>query len=147
MLRNSSGLVSSPKIRKAVVAALFRAGGDEGECQILYIKRRAHDSDRWGGQWAFPGGKDEPGETLVETCHREVEEEIGIQLGDQSKWHPLGFISRRNARENFVVHLAAYIQLTTGSSADLDSAKITLQPGEISAAVWIPSRFFQTAPI
>ena len=133
-------------IRKAVVATLLRAG-PKGECEILYIKRKAHDKDRWGGQWAFPGGKSEPGETLDETCYREVEEEIGVDLADPQNWAPLGYISHRNARDDLVVHLTAFLQLTTGRARDLDVTRFTLNPGEISAAVWVPSRFFQTASV
>jgi 8-oxo-dGTP pyrophosphatase MutT (NUDIX family) len=129
--------------RRAVVAALLRAAGDTGECQILYIKRKAYESDRWGGQWAFPGGKGEPNETLEETCAREVMEEIGIDLTNPAKWHPLGFISRRLASENFYVHLAAFLQLTHGTAQDLDDARICLQGSEVAAGIWIPSRFFR----
>ena len=33
-----------------------------------------------GGMWEFPGGKQEPGETLEEALHREIMEEIGAEI-------------------------------------------------------------------
>ncbi|MDT0630512.1 A/G-specific adenine glycosylase [Rubrivirga sp. S365] len=45
----------------------------------LLIQRRPEDA-MLGGLWEFPGGKQEPGETLAETCRREVREELGVEV-------------------------------------------------------------------
>lgn len=45
----------------------------------LFIQRRAEDA-MLGGLWEFPGGKHEPDETLAETCRRELQEELGIEV-------------------------------------------------------------------
>lgn len=134
------------KLLKAAVAALLRASPQNGECEILYIKRRASPRDRWGGQWAFPGGRQEVGETLEETCRREVAEEVGLDLNDKEGWLPLGWVTTAETgdtgRGSVEVHLAAYLQLSTGTAIDLKRQHIVLQPGEVAAAVWVPSSFF-----
>jgi A/G-specific adenine glycosylase len=45
----------------------------------LLINKRPDDV-LLGGLWEFPGGKQEPGESLEETCQRELEEELGIEV-------------------------------------------------------------------
>lgn len=48
--------------------------------RILIAKRpeKVHQ----GGRWEFPGGKLDPGETPLQALSRELEEELGIQVGD-----------------------------------------------------------------
>lgn len=43
--------------------------------QVLLIKR---DQPPAQGLWSIPGGKQEAGETVVEACQREVQEETGL---------------------------------------------------------------------
>ncbi len=47
--------------------------------QQILIARRLPTGPH-GGLWEFPGGKLEPGETLVECIHREIREELGIEV-------------------------------------------------------------------
>jgi len=46
--------------------------------QILIDKRR--QEGLLGGLWEFPGGKVEPGETVLECIQREIKEELGIEI-------------------------------------------------------------------
>jgi len=48
---------------------------DQG--QILLIKRNQSPAS---GLWSIPGGKLEPGESLVEACQREIKEETGLKV-------------------------------------------------------------------
>ncbi|HEX7072369.1 MAG TPA: A/G-specific adenine glycosylase, partial [Rhodothermales bacterium] len=55
------------------VGLVYRANDE------LLIQRRAEEG-LLGGLWEFPGGKQEPGETLESTCVRELREELGIEV-------------------------------------------------------------------
>ena len=44
---------------------------------LIFTERR-HDLRRHGGEISFPGGRADPGETLVECALREANEEIGL---------------------------------------------------------------------
>ena len=50
--------------------------------QVLVARRRSEDM--LGGLWEFPGGKQEPGETIRQCIARELHEELGIhaEVGD-----------------------------------------------------------------
>jgi 8-oxo-dGTP diphosphatase len=56
-----------------VVAAVIRRGG-----RILIARRR--DGGERGGQWEFPGGKVEPGESEPAALRREILEEPGCEM-------------------------------------------------------------------
>ncbi|TDF39358.1 8-oxo-dGTP diphosphatase MutT [Alteromonadaceae bacterium M269] len=50
----------------------------------IYITKRADDLHQ-GGKWEFPGGKKEADETIAEALVRELLEEIGIEVQEQSE--------------------------------------------------------------
>ena len=70
--RRSPGLKSSSArpLRPGVIGVLRR--GDA----VLMIRRAAHL--RGGGNWCFPGGHVEPGESGAEAIVREMREELGL---------------------------------------------------------------------
>lgn len=50
--------------------------GKDGE--ILAAQRK--NDGRFAGKWEFPGGKIDPGETAKESIHREMLEEMGVNI-------------------------------------------------------------------
>jgi 8-oxo-dGTP pyrophosphatase MutT (NUDIX family) len=71
----------------AVLAALWE---EDGEARVLLTRRTAWLRSH-SGQVAFPGGRVEPGETLVEAALRESQEEVGL---DPSSVEVVGRLSR-----------------------------------------------------
>jgi len=65
---------------------IFSAGWQvllgQSECQN-YVRSEKDDAVpmRYGGEWKFPGGRREPGETLQEAAWRELREEFGASPG------------------------------------------------------------------
>jgi 8-oxo-dGTP pyrophosphatase MutT (NUDIX family) len=46
----------------------------------LILTRRSEQLRKHAGQWAFPGGRLDPGETPIETALREMHEEVNVNL-------------------------------------------------------------------
>ena len=83
----------------AVAITLVDAGDGSGETAFLLTKRapklRAH-----AGQWALPGGRQDPGETLRETALRELHEELGLALHPD---HILGVLDDYVSRSGYAI--------------------------------------------
>ncbi len=67
----------------AIVVAVGILESDDG--RILLCQRAAHKS--FAGQWEFPGGKAEAGETPRRALVRELREELAIAVLEATEYH------------------------------------------------------------
>jgi 8-oxo-dGTP pyrophosphatase MutT (NUDIX family) len=83
----------------AVAITLVEAEGASGAAAFLLTERaaglRAHS-----GQWALPGGRCDAGETAVAAVLRELEEEVGVRLGEEAA---LGLLDDYPTRSGYLV--------------------------------------------
>ncbi|WP_277422327.1 NUDIX hydrolase [Minwuia thermotolerans] len=82
--RNLAGFERTPPNRepakRAAVACLITHDDDGIPCFV--ITRRSSKLSSHKGQWALPGGRIDPGESVIEAALREVREEIGLHIPD-----------------------------------------------------------------
>jgi len=120
-----------PGVRKAAVALIFRAGRDRSP-ELLFIKRAEYPGDPWSGQIAFPGGREESGDSsLRETAVRETREETGIDLAREGM--VIGILDDLRPR---TVRLPAVVVRPYVAVLER-SEPLELSP-EVALAFWIP---------
>src|SRR4051812_9489869 len=68
------------EVRRAAILLALRMRED-GEPEVLMIKRADAEGDPWSGHIALPGGRMEPGDRdLSDTAVRETREETGVDV-------------------------------------------------------------------
>lgn len=112
----------------AAVGLILKTGKEDYE--ILFVKRVKRSSDPWSGQIAFPGGKHDPEDkTLKDTVIREIYEETGIYLQEDSF---LGVLSVIKSRPNQNIKILPFIALLK------EKPVIKLSKNELDSYFWIP---------
>ena len=107
--------------------------------KLLAARRTA--PEQFAGMWEFPGGKVEPGESCEEGLHRELREELGVEVrlgaevpGPGTQGWPL------NEKAAMRVWLA---EITNGAPAPLEDHDelrwVALDPQELAGLDWIPA--------
>ncbi len=107
---------------KMEVAACFIRVGE----QVLFLKRLPQKPQ--GNTWGIPGGKFDQGETASQTVIREIGEETGIKLSDQSLKY-FGKTYVRYPDTDYIFHIFEY-------TLD-DFPKVTFNPKEHADYRWV----------
>ena len=93
----------------------------------LLLTRRAASLRKHAGQWAFPGGRLDPGEIPTETALREMHEEVSLELPED---RVLGFLDDFVTRSGFVM---TPVVVWAGAGA-----QTTPNPDEVASVHRIP---------
>ena len=129
--RSAAEAPEEPGVRKAAVALIFRAGED-GSPELLFIKRAEYPGDPWSGQIAFPGGREESGDTsLQETATRETREETGLDLAREGT--VIGVLDDLRPR-----HIRLPAIVVRPYVAVVDRTEPLELSSEVALAFWIP---------
>jgi A/G-specific adenine glycosylase len=84
--------------------------------EVLIAQRK--QDDMLGGLWEFPGGKQEPGETIQECIARELKEELGINVEVGAF-----FMTVKHAYSHFTMTMHVYrAKIVSGRPRPLDCA-------------------------
>ncbi|MGA0570156.1 NUDIX domain-containing protein [Variovorax sp. VNK109] len=75
-----SGSSASPRKHTEVAVGILIRADD-----ALLLTSRP-EGKPYAGYWEFPGGKVEAGETVAQALRRELQEELGVTIGDVDVW-------------------------------------------------------------
>jgi 8-oxo-dGTP pyrophosphatase MutT (NUDIX family) len=114
-----------PALRRAAVAVTLLA--DEAGRPCFALTRRAAGLSAHKGQWALPGGRLDGDESAVEAALRELREELGLDLPDESA---LGLLDDYPTRSGYCITPAV---VWAGARA-----RLAPDPREVAAAYCVP---------
>lgn len=128
--RNLARLEPAPSpaaegLKRAAVCLIVADGGDRNAALVL--TRRADRLCTHPGQYAFPGGRVDAGETAAEAALREAREEIGLELAPESI---LGRLDDYPTRSGYLITpLVVWLP---------EAATMQANPAEVAAIYRIP---------
>lgn len=97
--------VDAAPVDDLIAEQLMEAGLDGRMVDVaggaaFLLCRRASRLNSHAAQWALPGGRVDPGETVVDAALRELDEEVGIRLSDSTV---LGLLDDYPTRSGYVI--------------------------------------------
>lgn len=126
---------SDRPVVEVAVGVLIKATGD-------FLLTSRPPGKVYEGYWEFPGGKLELGETVEQALRRELQEEIGITIGDVISWK-VEMVDYPHAlvRLNFckVLNWTGKLQMHEGQMFSWQSLPVTVQPvlpGTLPVLAW-----------
>jgi 8-oxo-dGTP pyrophosphatase MutT (NUDIX family) len=91
---------AAPALKRAAVAIALVEAGEGTDKAALLLTLRAAGLRSHRGQWALPGGRCDEGETPVEAALRELQEELGLELGPDDV---LGLLDDYPTRSGYLI--------------------------------------------
>lgn len=116
-------LVRRPPGRLSELTESMAVDVDEQERVLLIL-------GRGGSKWGVPGGGQEDDETMEETAHREVAEEVGISISLAGLNHLRHEIATCEEYDERLHVLRVFFH------AEYEDGSIAIQPGELNGAAW-----------
>jgi 8-oxo-dGTP pyrophosphatase MutT (NUDIX family) len=92
--------VESSELKHAAVAIALCQATDGADDTAFLLTRRAASLRAHSAQWALPGGRCDAGETQVQAALRELEEELGLALGEDAV---LGLLDDYPTRSGYLI--------------------------------------------
>ena len=113
-------------IKTCVVACIV-----DDQQQVLLTRRCI---EPFCGQWVMPGGKIDHGEPLLKALHREVQEEVGIEVQVERLIDVYEHVALGNNSDHYVILYYRAYPL---------SRNVTPNGAEVTEAVWAPANALQ----
>jgi 8-oxo-dGTP pyrophosphatase MutT (NUDIX family) len=97
--------VDAEPVDDLIAEQLMNAGLDGRMVDVaggaaLLLCRRASRLNSHAAQWALPGGRVDPGETVIDAALRELDEEVSVRLSDSTV---LGLLDDYPTRSGYVI--------------------------------------------
>ena len=131
LVRHAShdGFVSSAPRQASVCVLVAEA---EPLPHICFIRRAKWETDPWSEHIAFPGGSRSGEETPLQTLRREVQEEVGVDIGEDAELVQLPQLRIRLAGREKLLLLDAFVCYVPGPLPSLQCGP------EVADAFWTP---------
>lgn len=124
------------KVVNVAVGVLIRPDGD-------FLLTSRPQGKVYAGYWEFPGGKLEPGESVEAALWRELQEELGIEIGAVTRWreelvdYPHALVHLHFCK---VYHWAGELQMRESQTFAWQNLPVSVDPvlpGTVPVLQWL----------